>query len=167
MMRDVPKVYLLMFLSLGAMVLLVIWYLNMFQRDESTIQLNDAILSAAVSEVDQTSRLYEGALLLSETFEPTMWERLEFVYSDGDEVQFDYMFDAEDDRFDNVENHTVSSPTYIIGGTGADIPSVDHVAYMTGRPVQAVRVKVREKGDGIGEWTYTSTVAVDAASRRN
>jgi hypothetical protein len=165
MLRDVPKIYLLMFVFLSLLSLLFVWYTNMFQRDEDTLQLNDAILSAAVSEVDQTSRLYEGALLLAETFEPAIWERLVAVYPEGSSVQFDYMFDTEDDRFDNVESGTVSSPTYIVGGTGVDIPRADHVTYMTGRPVQAVRVKVKEKGDSVGEWTYTSTVAVDSSSR--
>lgn len=165
MLRDAPKIYLLMFIFLALLSLLVVWYTNMFQRDEDTLQLNDAILSTAVSEVDQASRLYEGAFLLSETFEPAIWERLVEVYDEGSSVQFDYMFDTEDDRFDNVEAHTVSSPTYIIGGTGADAPRVDHVTYMTGRPLQAIRVKVKEEGDSVGEWTYTSTVAVDSASK--
>lgn len=167
MLRDVPKIYAMIFFFVLIIVLLMVWYTNMFQRDEDTLQLNDAILSAAVSEVDQTSRLYEGALLLADTFEPTMWERLAVIYNEGDSVQFDYMFDAEDDRFDNVESDTVSSPTYIIGGTGADVPHADRVSYMTGRPVEAVRVKVKEKGDRVGEWTYTSTVTVDAASKND
>ncbi|MCC2252094.1 hypothetical protein JUJ52_19370 [Virgibacillus sp. AGTR] len=89
------------------------------------------------------------------------------IYNKGDTVQFDYMFDTEDEHFDNVENHTVSSPTYVIGGTGSDVPNEDHMAYMTGRPIQAIRVKVHEKGDRVGEWTYTSTIAVDAASKSN
>ncbi|MGX1195885.1 hypothetical protein [Metabacillus sp. SLBN-84] len=165
MLRDVPKIYLLMFIFISLLSLLVVWYMNMFQRDEGTLQLNDAILSAAVSEVDQTSRFYEGALLLSETFEPEIWERLSAVYDEGDAVQFDYMFDTEDDRFDNVETGTVSSPTYIIGGSGQDAPRLDHVTYMTGRPVEAVRVKIRLKDDRVGEWSHTSTVSVDAASR--
>ncbi|MGX1266785.1 hypothetical protein RKD55_004729 [Rossellomorea marisflavi] len=165
MLRDVPKIYLLMFVFLALMSLLFVWYTNAFQRDEDTLALNDAIMSAAVSEVDQTSRLYEGALLLANTFEPAIWDRLGDVYPEGSSVQFDYMFDTEDDRFDNVESGTVSSPTYILGGKGADAPRADHVTYMTGRPVQAVRVKVKEKGDAVGEWTYTSTVAVDSASR--
>lgn len=167
MLRDVPKIYLLMFVFLGLLSLLIVWYTNTFTRDEDTLQLNDAILSATVSEVDQTSRLYEGALLLANTFEPAVWDRLGAIYEEGSLVQFDYMFDAADDRFNNVESETISSPTYIVGGTGADSPRVDHVTYMTGRPVQAVRVKVRKKGDQVGEWTYTSTVAVDSASRSN
>lgn len=165
MLRDVPKIYLMMFIFLGLLSLLVVWYVNTFQRDDDTLQLNSAIMAVAVSEVDQTSRLYEGALLLSETFEPVMWERLEEVYDEGDTVQFDYMFDTEDDRFDNVEAHTVSSPTYIIGGSGNDIPQVDNVSYMTGRPVEVIRVKVHKKDDKVGEWTYTSTVTVDAESK--
>lgn len=167
MLRDVPKIYLLMFVFLGLLSLLVVWYTNAFQRDEDTLQLNDVILSAAVSEVDQMSRLYEGTLLLANTFEPAVWDRLGAIYEDGSFVQFDYKFDDTDNRFDNVESGSVSSPTYIIGSTGVDAPSADHVTYMTGRPIQAVRVKVRTKGDRVGEWTYTSTVAVDAASKSN
>lgn len=167
MLRDIPKIYLLMFVFLTLLSLLIVWYTNMFQRDGDTLQLNDAILSTAVSEVDQTSRLYEGAFLLSATFEPVIWERITDVYEEGSSVQFDYMFDTEDDRFDNVEDHTVSSPTYIIGGAEADVPHPNHVDYMTRRPVQAIRVKVKEKGDGVGEWTYTSTVAVDAVSQQS
>lgn len=165
MLRDVPKIYLLLLIFFALLSLLVVWYTDMFEKDGDTLQLNDAILASAVSEVDQTSRLYEGALLLADTFEPAVWERLTSVYDEGSSVQFDYMFDTEDDRFDNVEADTVSSPTYIIGGSGADIPRMDHVAYMTGRPIQAIRVKVRDEGDNVGEWTYTSTVAVDAASK--
>ncbi|PAF27405.1 hypothetical protein CHH61_03540 [Shouchella clausii] len=165
MLRDIPKIYLLMFGFLMTLSLLIVWYINAFQRDADTLQLNDAILSATVSEVDQTSRLYEGALLLSETFEPTIWERLVTIYNEGDSVQFDYMFDAEDDRFDNVESDTVSSPTYIIGGKEEDIPQLGRVTYMTGRPVTSIRVKVHEKGDKVGNWTYTSTVAIDAVSK--
>jgi hypothetical protein len=154
-----------MFAFLAILVLLAVWYLNMFQRDDDTLQLNDTILSTVVSEVDQTSRLYEGVLLLSESFESSVWERLEVIYSEGDQVQFDYMFDIEDDRFDSVETDTTSSPTYIIGGAEIDVPSLDDASYMTGRPIKAIRVKIREKDDGIGDWTYTATVAVDAASK--
>lgn len=165
MLRDVPKIYLLMFVFLGLLGLLVVWYTNTFQRDEDTLHLNDAILATAVSEVDQASRLYEGAFLLSETFETKMWERLVVVYNAGDTVQFDYKFDFGDPRFTNVEKGTVSSPTYTIGGSGSNVPRLGHVGYMTGRPVKAIRVKVHEKGDGVGKWTYTSTATVDAASK--
>lgn len=167
MLRDIPKVYLLMFLFIMVLSLLTVWYTNAFQRDNETLQLNDAILASAVSEVDQTSRLYPGALLLADTFETSVWNRIKHVYEDGDTVQFDYMFDTTDTRFDNIEEHTVSSPTYIIGGSGAEIPRESHAAYMTGRPIEAVRVKVHEKGDDVGEWTYTATVTVDAASDAN
>jgi len=156
-----------MFAFLALLSLLVVWYTNAFQRDGDTLQLNDVILTAAVSEVDQMSRLYEGVLLLADTFEPTVWDHLGTIYEEGSLVQFDYMFDAADARFDNVESETVSSPTYILGRTGADAPRADHVAYMTGRPVQAIRVKVRNKGDRVGDWTYTSTVTVNAASKSN
>lgn len=165
MLRDIPKVYVLMFLFIFGLSILVMWYMNNFQRDGDTLQLNDAILSSAIAEVDQTSRLYQGALLLADTFEPTLFERLTEIYTEGDTVQIDYMFDIEDDRFDKVEDETISSPTYTIGGSGTDIPQAENMAYMMGHPVESVRVKVHEKGDRVGKWTYTSTITVDAASK--
>lgn len=166
MLRDAPRIYMLMFFILLIIAGIVVWYMNSQQRDGDALHLNDAVLTATVSEVDQLSRLYEGALLLADTFEPALWNHLIKEFNEGDKVQFDYMFDIEDDRFDNVETGTVSSPTYIIGGSGADIPRADHAAYMTGRPVQSVRVKVSEKNDNLGDWSYSATVVVDAASNR-
>lgn len=181
MLRDAPRIYGLMFGIMAIVVLIMIWYANHYERGSDTLQLNEVILSSAVSEVDPTSRIYEGALLLSNTFEETVWKSLHIEYKDedgntvikplypeGSIVQFDYMFDTEDDRFDNVEEGTKSSRSYKIGGGEGDVPDADNVeqaSVYTGRPIKVIRVKVREAGDNVGDWTYTATVAVDAASR--
>lgn len=144
------------------------WYSSMFNRGSDTSALNEAILTGAVSEVDQSSRIYEGVLLLANTFEPVVWKTIQASYPEGSKVQFDYMFDTTDDRFVNLETGPVSSPTYRIGGTSAgDTPRSSHVTYMIGRPVENVRVKVSLPGDNVGEWTYVATVAVDSASGGN
>lgn len=165
MLRDIPRIYLMMFGFVMVLAGLIVWYTNFFQRDSDVLQLNETVLTAALSEVDQTSRLYEGALLLADTFETTAWERLEEVYPEGSAVQFDYMFDIEDTRFDNIESTSVSSPTYYIGGESVDVPHPDTADYMTGRPIEHLRIKIREQGDKAGTWTYVSTVTVDAASK--
>lgn len=165
MLRDVPKVYLYLFLFLCMLALLIFWYTNNFQHGDNNLQLNDAALSVTVSEVDQTSRIYPGALILADTFEPALFKRLNEIYTKGDTVQIDYLFDSSDTRFSNVEQEKVSSPTYIIGGSGSDVPSASRVSYMTGRPLKAVRVNVHKQGDKVGKWTYTATITVDAASK--
>ena len=157
-----------MFAFVGIIVLLMYWYSSMFNRGSDTSVLNEAILTGAVSEVDQASRIYEGVLLLSNTFEPVVWETIKVSYPEGSKVQFDYMFDTTDDRFVNIGTGPVSSPTYRIGGTAVgDAPRGSHVTYMVGRPVENVRVKVAVPGDNVGEWTYIATVAVDSASNGN
>lgn len=168
MLRDIPKIYIMMFGLVGALFLLVIWYTNSFSRGTDTLQLNEVILSNAVSEVDPTSRIYEGALLLADTFEESVWDSLQGKYPKGSIVQFDYLFDTEDSRFDNIESETVSSVPYRLGGTDDEIPSADNeeqVSRYTGRPIKIIRVKVKEPEDKVGEWTYTATVTVDAASK--
>lgn len=165
MLRDIPRIYGLMFVSLLGFVALFVWYMNTFDRDTDTLQLNDVILASTVSEIDQTSRIYEGALLLAPTFEAVTWKRLEEQYEKGSRVQFDYLFDNTDTRFSGVEKNT-SSPTYILGGTGTEVPDAKRADYMTGRPVKAVRVKIQKASDKVTEWTYVATVEVDAASRQ-
>lgn len=168
MLRDIPRIYMMMFGFVAIIVLMMFWYASMFHRGGDTSALNESILSSAVSEVDQASRIYEGALLLANTFEPTVWRDIETSYPEGSIVQFDYMFDVTDDRFGAIENETVSSPSYRIGSSvAADAPRADHVTYMIGRPIQSVRVKIREADEVAGEWTYVSTVTVDSASRNN
>lgn len=165
MLRDIPRIYMMLFLSVIGFVALFVWYMNTFDRDTDTLQLNDVILATTVSEIDQTSRIYEGALLLAPTFEPVTWKRLEEQYPKGSKVQFDYLFDETDTRFTNVEKDT-SSPTYTLGGTGTQVPGVNRVDYMTGRPVKAVRVKIQKAGDNVTDWTYVATVEVDAVSKQ-
>lgn len=170
MLRDVPRIYLMLFGFIAVLMLLVFWYQENFSRDSDVLQLNEIILTNAVTEVDQTSRLYEGALLLSDTFEPKVWERLVDVYPACSTVQFEYKFDIDDERFDNVEEEMVQSPSYFIGGDNcvaeSDLaPSEDGSGHMTGRPIQMVQVKIKEYNDIVGEWTYVSSVIVDSASR--
>lgn len=164
MLRDIPKAFFLLF-SFGVLLFLITqWYGNNFKRDSEVLQLNEAILTGSVSEVDHTSRLYEGALLLADTFESSIWERLNDVYATGSDVQFDYMFDDKDTRFDGVESGVVPSSVYTIGSS--NVPKPANMTYMTGRPIKAVRVKVREPGEKVTNWTYTSSITVDAASRK-
>lgn len=161
MLRDIPRIYLFMFAMVAVMVGLVVWYGNFFQRGSDTLQLNEVVQAASVEEIDHSSRMYQGALLLNGTFETNVWERIETVYPEGSKVQFDYVFNTDDARFNNIEDGEVSSPTYIMG---TDNPSPDHAGYMTGRPIEFVRIKVSEPSDNVGEWTYVSTVTVDAAT---
>lgn len=182
MLRDIPRVYMMVFGSMVGFMMLFTWYMNTFDRDTDTLQLNDVVLATAVSEIDQTSRVYEGALLLAPTFESATWKRLEEQYPKGSDVQFDYLFDDKDTRFTNVEPKT-SSPTYAIGGKRNDngswfsVPGPDpkRSSYMTGRPVKAVRVKVRTPRDELfftkkfedrSKWTYVGTVEIDAVSKQ-
>lgn len=164
MLRDLPRIYFLMFGFIAVVALLIYWYTSMFDRGSDTTVLNEAILSGAVSEVDQASRIHEGVLLLADTFEPTVWAAIQSEYPAGSAVQFDYKFDMLDERF-NVDNPMVSSPTYYIGSDVSDHPDATQVSYMLGRPVESIRVKVLKAGDKVGTWTYVSTVSVDAASR--
>lgn len=179
MLRDIPKIYGLMFVFIVIVFLMTMWYRDTFDRDNDVLQLNDTLLAASVSEVDQSSRLYEGALILSETFERSAFDRLETIYKDGDKVQFEYVFDIDDERFDNVESEIVQSPVYTVGETEPKGTKAS-AKYMTGRPVQALRLKVIEGEDNIVTransdvtnpdnlvWTYEATVEVDAVSRRD
>lgn len=161
MLRDIPRIYLFMFAIVAVMVGLVVWYGNFFQRGSDTLQLNEVVQAASVEEIDHSSRMYQGALLLNNTFETNVWERIETVYPEGSKVQFDYVFNTDDARFNNIEDGEVSSPTYIMG---TDRPNPDHANYMTGRPIEFVRIKVSEPSDNVGEWTYVSTVTLDAAT---
>lgn len=161
MLRDIPRIYMLMFGFIAIMVVLIYWYTSMFQRGTDTTVLNEAILSAAVSEVDQSSRIHEGALMLAPTFESKVWESIEANYPKGSDVKFEYLFDQEHPNFNTIERVN-PSPMYVIGGAE---PSVDQVNHMISRPIKSVRVMVLEPGDNVSNWTYVSTIAIDAASR--
>lgn len=163
MLRDIPRIYFFMFAVVAVMIGLVVWYGNFFQRGSDTLQLNEVVQASAVEEIDQSSRMYQGALLLKDTFETNVWQRISDVYPDGADVQFDYVFNTEDPRFNNVESGERSSPTYIVGST-TDRPDALDAVYMTGRPIDYVRIKVKAPDDNVGEWTYVSTVRLDAAT---
>lgn len=162
MLRDVPRIYLMLFGFLAILMLLVFWYQENFSRDSDVLQLNEIILTNAVTEVDQASRLYnykDGSVyMLNDTFEPAVWDRLEQVYPEGSEVMFSYTFDSSDTRFSNVEEGA-DSDVYELGTDNK--PELDGQQYMTGRPILEIEVKVKEKGDGVAGWTYASSVTVD------
>lgn len=165
MLRDIPRVYMMMFAFIGMLSLLVVWYASSFQRDTDVLHLNESVLSGAVSSVDPLARIYPGALLLADDFEETVWKEISASYPTGSTVVFEYVFDTTDTRFSNVEVRGTGSPPYRIGGSGTDVPSRLNSDYMTGRPVKAVRVKIKVPEDDVTAWTYVSTVRVDAASR--
>lgn len=158
MMRDIPRVYTMIALFVGLMAFLVTSYVMAFQRDTDTLTLNEAVMSSAVAEVDQSSRLYEGALLLSRTFEADVLKRLATDYPADAEVQLDYRFDETDSRFTTPPSS--SSPVYTLGGAAPT-----SATHYVDRPVKAVRVKLRMPDDTVTDWTYVSTVTVDALSR--
>lgn len=164
MLRDIPRVYLSVFLFAGLIAYLVAASAGAFERDTDMLTLNEGVLSAAVVYTDPTSRLYPGALLLSDGFETGMWHALEEAYPAGTEVMFSYGFDATDTRFAGIELGGADSPVYVLGDT-VKKPSRAGAAYMTGRPVLTVAVKLRLPDDTVTDWTYVSTVAVDAVSR--
>lgn len=159
MLRDIPRVYGMLLLFIGLLVGLVTWYTSSFDRDTTMLGLNEVILSSAVNQVDQSSRLHEGALLLAPDFEKDAWKRLSSMYKDGTVVQFDYKFDQTDTRFSGTPASS-ESPTYTVGGTAPT--AATHYA---NHPIEAVRVKVKQEDDNVTDWTFVSTVTVDALSR--
>ena len=169
MLRDVPRIYLMILAFVVVIFLLVFWYRENFYRDSDVLHLNELILTSTITEVDQTSRIHEGVLMLSDTFETKVWESLESAYDEGSKVMFDYKFDISDTRFTNVTDEQISTGPYYIGsGDVNDIPQAGNLGnaeYYTKRPVQAVRVKVKDVNDAFGEWTYIGSVRVDIASR--
>lgn len=159
MMRDIPRVYTMIALFVGLMAFLFTTYVMAFQRDTDMLTLNEAVMSAAVAEVDQSSRLYEGVLLLSRGFEADVLKRLAADYPADAEVQLDYRFDETDGRFTGVPASS-SSGVYTLGGAASS-----NTTHYVDRPVKAVRVKLRMPDDTVTDWTYVSTVTVDALSR--
>lgn len=159
MLRDIPRVYGLLLFFIILLVGLTTWYTTTFNRDTVMLGLNELVLTTAVNEVDQSSRLYEGALLLADTFEDATMTKLEERYADGTEIQFDYRFDQTDARFPDVEAES-TSPLYVVGTTAPNMAS-----HYINRPIEAVRVKVKEPSDEVTDWTNVSTVTVDALSR--
>ena len=166
MLRDVPRIYLMIFGFVAVLFLLVFWYKETFYRDSDVLQLNEIILTNAVTEVDQASRLYDykdgSVYMLSDTFEPAVWDRLERIYPEGSDVMFVYTFDSNDTRFDNVEDGA-ESDIYELGTDNK--PNPDDLHYMTGRPITNIEVRIREVGEKLADWTYVSSVAVDRANK--
>lgn len=164
MLRDVPRIYLMLFGFVLIIILLVFWNKENFYRDSEVLQLNEIILTNAVTEVDQASRLYnykDGSVyMLNDTFEPAVWDRLEQVYPKGSEVMFFYTFDSSDERFDNVEDGAESN-IYEIGSNNKPTSDSGALQYMTGRPILQIEVRVREAGEKLADWTYVSSVTVD------
>lgn len=159
MLRDIPRVYGLLLFFIILLVGLTTWYTTTFNRDTVMLGLNEVVLTTAVNEVDQSSRVYEGVLFLADTFEMATMTKLEERYADGTEIQFDYRFDQTDTRFPGVEAES-TSPLYVVGTTAPGTAS-----HYTNRPIEAVRVKVKEPSDDVTDWTNVSTITVDALSR--
>lgn len=161
MLRDIPKIYLI-FLAFGiGMMISIVSYTKAFVRGGDTLALNDIVLTSAVSEVGQKSRLAEGTLILEDTFEEKSWVQIEDKYAKGSEVEFDYLFDDVDANGNYPQS---TSDTYTVGGS--KIPKKNAIVFAD-RPVKAIRIKVRESGDNVTAnkvgWTYTSTVKLDVA----
>lgn len=161
MLRDVSRIYAMLLGFLVLVVLFVGWYSTNYSRSSDVLQLNEVLLSNAVNEVDPTSRFYEGALLLSPTFETSVWERISNHYPEGSIVCFEYLFDQSDTRFTGVPSGD-SSPDYVIGER---MPDVSDMGHMIDKPIKFARVMVREPDEKLTDWTYTGTITVDAVSR--
>lgn len=176
MLRDVPRLYFMIFGIVAIIVLLSVWYLNMFQRESDILVLNEAIITAAVSEVDESARIDPGVMLLAPTFESVAWEAIAEEYPPGSKVQFDYMFDSEIERFSTMLGDpslcsggqcTSQSVEYTIGGDASETPKSVSDTRMAGLPIKFIRVKVNDVTDNFDVWTYVSTVKVDAISRED
>lgn len=159
MIQDIPRMYVTWFLGGLIVAALFVWYMNTYQRDDDTLQINDAIAANTISEYDQTTRLYPGALLLNETFEYAVFTRVSEFLSAGDTIQFDYRYDTKDTRFTSVPGKSSSSRIYTIGGTPPDKTSIE--TYVR-QPLLAIRVKVHKKADRLADWTYSGTMTLDS-----
>lgn len=139
----------------------MMWYTLGFEKDTEVLQLNDVVLTNAMSEMDQASRLYGyengSVFMLRDTFEEKIWQRILGVYDTGSIVQFDYVFDIDDERFE-VPHEVEFSTEYVLG---TDSPTKADMVDVVNKPITHIRVKVKDSGDEIGDWTYTGTVAVD------
>lgn len=164
MLRDIPKIYLMFFAFAIVLMMFFVSYTNDFLRGGDTLTLNDIVLTSAVSKIDQMSRINKGTLILEDTFEMKAWEELGDKYPKGSDVEFDYVFDHENNNFTGVPKKKTST-TYTLGGT--EVPSEDSAVFKD-IPVKAIRLKVRKDGDNVTKggsgWTYTSTVKLDVAN---
>lgn len=170
MLRDTPVIYLIFVVFAIVLMILSVSYINGFIRGGDTLTLNDIILTSAVSEIDELSRINEGTLVLEDTFEEKAWEELSERYPKNSEVKFDYYFEDEDSNWNAVPNNIPrkeSSDIYTVGG--ADTPSKNNIVFAD-TPVKAIRIRVRKTGDKVvgdvasadtSDWTYTATVKLD------
>lgn len=159
MLRDIPRIYNI-FLMFGLLLIsLITVYTKTFMMNNGTLQLNELLLTSAVQEVDGSSRMYEGVLLLNNDFEKEALERAEKYYSPGSIVQFEYIFDTDHESFSGVEDGPIESPLYNLG---TDVPDVD---YLEGRPLSSVRLKVKDVNDSSKLWTYQSTIGIDVNNK--
>lgn len=158
MMRDIPQVFLFMFLGVAGIMLIFTNYVRGFTVDDEVLTLNTSVRMALTSETDEASRVYTGVAFLSRSFESTLWSELSEVYPDGSLVEILYVFDHEDARFsDRTIEHRRSSGVYQIG---RDAPPT-YVNYLQWKPLEVIRVRVKLPTDNVDEWTYQTTVKVD------
>lgn len=170
MLRDVPRIYLIFVAFAMALMILLVSYINGFIRGGDTLTLNDIILTSAVSEIDELSRINTGTLVLEDTFEEKAWKELSKRYPKDSEVKFDYYFEDEDNSWKAVANgipRKKSSKLYTVGGSVT--PNKSDTAF-SDTPVKAIRIRVRKTGDKVvgdvasadtSDWTYTATVKLD------
>lgn len=168
MMRDVPKIYLIFFTFAILLMILTVSYATGFIRGGDTLSLNDIVLTSAVSEIDEMSRLKKGTLVLKDTFETKAWEGLVEKYPEGSKLEFVYLFDNDDDFYNKPVPEQAKSDLYEIGGS--QIPEESSTVFKD-LPVKAVRLRVKKAGDKAiedmengPEWTYTSTIKLDVAN---
>lgn len=168
MLRDLPRIYVMMFVVVIIILSLGVFAANNFWRGSDVLELNDIILTSAVSEMDQLSRLSKGTFVLKDSFETKAWETLSNKYPKDSIVQFDYLFD-EDDDLHTIPENKLGSPSYKIGSANSiESPSLTSSVVYSGQPVKAIRLKVRRAGDDLAGptgWTYTGTVTLDAESK--
>lgn len=153
---------MLLFSFFIVLMFTLVSYTSDFIRGGDSLALNDIALTSAVSEIDQMSRLNEGTLILEDSFEEKAWSDIAEKYPDGSEVQFDYYFDQDRGDFEGVPEK-LSSELYEI----ANKTPRDSSAVFIGKPVKAIRVKIRDAGDKVTSdgkgWTYTSTIKLDVS----
>lgn len=156
MLRDIPRVYLLViFLAVG-LVLLLQSSLGAYSRDQSMLVLNEVVGTHVIAHADRSARVYEGAYLLDGAFEAAVVDELLQALPAGSHVRFDYRFDAAHPDFSGVPSYD-SSPVYAVVG------EVVGSAHYADRPVTAVRVFARLPGESLAEWTYRTTYVLDSA----
>lgn len=170
MLRDIPWIYVGMYLGVVFIVSTSIWFTNQYARGADTLELNEALQISATTEYDPSTRVYDNVYVLGQTFESSVWDKISDRFPEQSRVQFDYIFDVNElytvgiyDEEGYLEG--ASSPEYIIGGSPDETPSIESSGHLfngtQGYPVQYIRVKVALPNDKVDEWTYISTVVVD------